>query len=57
MPALLEVMGLAAMAFLASARAGYINGAALTVDGGRTVIPGDFASWARAAGLDVPPVA
>jgi 3-oxoacyl-[acyl-carrier protein] reductase len=40
-----------AVLFLAGERAGYINGAELTVDGGRTVLPGAFAPWARAAGL------
>jgi 3-oxoacyl-[acyl-carrier protein] reductase len=38
-------------AFLASERAGYVNGADITIDGGRTVLPGDFSAWARASGL------
>jgi 3-oxoacyl-[acyl-carrier protein] reductase len=41
-----------AVAFLAGEKAGYVNGAELTLDGGRTVLPGAFGPWARAAGLD-----
>ena len=42
------------VAFLAADSAAYINGAELTVDGGRTVLPGDFKSWAKASGLQEP---
>jgi 3-oxoacyl-[acyl-carrier protein] reductase len=42
----------AAVVFLADPKCGYANGAELTIDGGRTVLPGAFAQWAKAAGLD-----
>jgi 3-oxoacyl-[acyl-carrier protein] reductase len=41
------------VAFLSSECAGYINGAAIVVDGGKTVLQGDFSSWARVAGMAI----
>ncbi len=50
-PADPEEMGYLA-AFLASPEAGYITGAAIPVDGGATVLPGDYTAFRRNSGRD-----